>query len=412
MPPPPPRGTPGRREPSQVIRRDPNHRPAWPPNPPTPQRRPAPPPPPPPQRRPAPPPSPPRARPPAPPPPPPPPRQRRPVPPVASAPPVRPKPRRARRWLRIALVVVLLMFVGAVGLGAWVDSSLTRIPALASYADRPAQGAGTTWLLVGSDGREGLTPEQQAELTTGGDLGASRTDTILLVHLPGLGSSTPATMVSIPRDSYVPIPDYGSDKINAAFSVGGPQLLAQTVEQATGMRIDHYAEIGFGGFAGLVDAVGGVTMCPAEPISDPLAGIDLPAGCQRLDGPSALGFVRSRATPRADLDRMVNQRQFMSALVDRASSPAVLLNPLRWYPMAAAASDTLTVDDGDHVWDLARLAWALRGDITTVTVPIGEFTENGSGSIVVWDSEAATELFSALTTDSAIPQSVLDAANQ
>ena len=87
-------------------------------------------------------------------------------------------------------------------------------------------------------------------------------------------------MVSIPRDSYVSIPGYGSDKINASFAVGGAPLLAQTVEQATGMRLDHYAEIGFDGFARLVDAVGGVTMCPAEPISDPLAGIDLPAGCQ------------------------------------------------------------------------------------------------------------------------------------
>lgn len=306
---------------------------------------------------------------------------------------------------------LLLLAVGGVAVGAWADSSLRRIEALTDYPQRPGQGAGTTWLLVGSDGREGLTPEQQAELTTGGDLGASRTDTILLVHLPGLGSDTPATMVSLPRDSYVPIPEYGSDKINAAFSFGGPQLLAQTVEEATGLRIDHYAEIGFGGFAGLVDAVGGVTLCPAEPINDPLAGIDLPAGCQHLDGRSALGYVRSRATPRADLDRMANQRQFMSTLVDRAASPSVLLNPLRWYPMARAAADTLTVNEGDHIWDLARLGWALRGDITTITVPIGEFTDNGSGSIVVWDSEAAERLFAALASDSTVPQDVLDAAN-
>ncbi len=307
---------------------------------------------------------------------------------------------------------LLLLAVGGVAVGVWADSSLTRIAALTDYPDRPGQGAGTTWLLVGSDGRDGLTPEQQAELTTGGDLGASRTDTILLVHLPGLGADVPATMVSIPRDSYVPIPEYGSDKINAAFSLGGPQLLAQTVEQATGMRLDHYAEIGFGGFAGLVDAVGGVTLCPAEPINDPLAGIDLPAGCQHLDGPAALGYVRSRATARADLDRMANQRQFMSTLVDRAASPAVLLNPLRWYPMARAAADTVTVNESDHIWDLARLGWALRGDITNITVPIGEFTDNGSGSIVVWDSEAAERLFAALASDSRVPQDVLDAANQ
>jgi LCP family protein required for cell wall assembly len=293
-----------------------------------------------------------------------------------------------------------------------VDTAIKRIPALTAYAERPAEGAGTTWLLVGSDSRGDLTPDQQAQLATGGDLGNSRTDTILLVHLPGLGSSTRATMVSIPRDSYVPIPGYDSDKINAAFSLGGPQLLTQTVEEATGLRIDHYAEIGFGGFANLVDAVGGVTVCPTEPISDPLAGIELPAGCQHIGGREALGFVRSRATPRADLDRMANQRQFMSTLVHRAVSPSVLLNPLRWYPMARAAADTVAVDEDAHVWDLARLAWALRGSPTTVTVPIGDFTENGSGSIVEWDHDAAKQLFSALGSDTPIPQDVLDAADK
>ena len=225
--------------------------------------------------------------------------------------------------------------VAVVAVGFWIDSSLQRIPALADYPERPVAAQGTTWLLVGSDSRAGLTPEQQAELTTGGDLGNGRTDTILLVHIPGIGSSTPTTMVSIPRDSYVPIPGYGSDKINAAFALGGAPLLAQTVEQATGVRLDHYAEIGFDGFAVLVDAVGGVTMCPTEPISDPLAGIDLPAGCQRLDGRSALGYVRTRATPRADLDRMTNQRQFMSAMLHRAASPAVAAQPAALVPDGA-----------------------------------------------------------------------------
>lgn len=304
----------------------------------------------------------------------------------------------------------MLAFVLAVaGLGVWLDTSPRRIPALADYPDRPAAGRGTTWLLVGSDSRENLTPEQQAEFTTGDDLGSGRTDTILLVHVPGFGSNAPTTMVSIPRDSYVDIPGYGQDKINAAFVLGGAPLLAQTVEQATGVRLDHYAEVGFGGFAALVDAVGGVTMCPAEPISDPLAGIDLPAGCQRLDGRTALGFVRSRATPRADLDRMVNQRQFMSALVQRAASPAVLLNPLRWYPMTRAAMDAVAVDESARVWDLGRLAWAMYGTITTTTVPIGEYTDNGSGSVVVWDGDAASRLFAALSSDTAVPQDVLEA---
>jgi LCP family protein required for cell wall assembly len=320
------------------------------------------------------------------------------------------KPRRKRRWGRITLACLLTLVVAVVATGIWIDTSLHRIPALADYPERPAAGKGTTWLLVGSDSRQGLTPEQQAELATGGDLGNGRTDTILLVHLPGLGSSASTTMVSIPRDSYVPIPGYGSDKINAAFALGGAPLLAQTVEQATGLRLDHYAEIGFDGFAVLVDAVGGVTMCPAEPISDPLAGIDLPAGCQKLDGRNALGYVRSRATPRADLDRMINQRQFMSALLRRAASPTVLLNPLRWYPMAQAASGALTVNQGDHEWDLARLGWALRGSIVTTTVPIGDFTGGESGAVVLWNHDAASRLFEALGSDAPVPQDALDAA--
>ncbi|WP_277226386.1 LCP family protein, partial [Mycolicibacterium hassiacum] len=333
---------------------------------------------------------------------------RKPAPPAPA--PAGPKPaRRKRYWGRILAALLLLAGAGAVAGTFWLDSELQRIPALADYPGRPAAGAGTTWLLVGSDSRSDLTPEQQAQLSTGGDLGNGRTDTILLVHIPRLGSSTPTTVVSIPRDSYVEIPGYGSDKINAAYSLGGAPLLAQTVEQATGVRLDHYAEVGFAGFARLVDAVGGVTACPAEPIDDPLAGINLPAGCQELDGRTALGFVRSRATPRADLDRMANQRAFLSALLHRAASPSVWLNPLRWSPMAGAARAAVTVGAQDHVWNLARLAWSLRGDTTNVTVPLGTFSSNSSGSVVVWDDELAGALFTALRTDSPVPPSVLDA---
>jgi LCP family protein required for cell wall assembly len=307
------------------------------------------------------------------------------------------------------LAILLIVAAAVVGTGFWLDGHLHRMPALTDYAERPAAGRGTTWLLVGSDSRQNLTPEQQAELATGGDIGDGRTDTILLIHVPGFGSGTPTTMVSIPRDSYVEIPGHGEDKINAAFVIGGAALLAQTVELATGMRLDHYAEVGFDGFAQMVDAVGGVTMCPPEPISDPLAGIDLPAGCQELDGRTALGYVRTRATPRADLDRMSNQRQFMSALIHRAASPVVLANPLRWYPMTHAASGSVTVDDGAHVWDLVRLAWSLHGTVTTTTVPIGEFTGSDAGSVVVWEHDTASRLFTALASDEAVPPDVLEA---
>ena len=162
------------------------------------------------------------------------------------------------------------------------------------------------------------------------------------------------------------------------------------------------------GFGAVVDGLGGVEICPADPIDDPLAGINLAAGCQTLDGPNALGYVRSRATPRADLDRMIHQREFMSALLHRASSPSVWLNPWRWYAVPHSLIDALTGDQATHVWYLARLGWALRGGLTTLTVPIGEFTGNESGAVVIWDSQSAASLFEALRTDGAIPQTVLD----
>lgn len=303
---------------------------------------------------------------------------------------------------------LLLVGAGVLSAAIWLDTTLHRKPALTSYPDRPGAGRGTNWLLVGSDSRDGLSAQQQENLATGGDVGSGRTDTILLIHIPAPGSSTPTTMVSIPRDSFVPIPEHGKDKINSAFAIGGASLLTQTVEQATGLRLDHYAEIGFSGFAVLVDALGGITVCPTAPINDPLAGIDLPAGCQKLNGRNALGYVRTRDTPRADLDRMVNQRQFISALLHRAAEPSVWLNPWRWYSIPHAAADALTVGDGDHVWDLARLGWALGGSTTTLTVPIADFASNNVGSVVVWNHDVAGKLFDALAADAAVPAIALD----
>lgn len=306
------------------------------------------------------------------------------------------------------LALGLVLTTATLGTSIWIEGSLRRVAVFSDYDGRPVAASGTNWLLVGSDSRVDLTAQQQAELSTGGEVGSGRTDTILLVHIPGFASAEPTTMVSIPRDSYVNIPGWGMDKINVAFAEGGPALLAQTVEEATGLHLDHYVEIGFAGFGGIVDALGGVEVCPTGPINDPLAGIDLAAGCQTLDGPDALGYVRSRATPRADLDRMVHQREFMAAMLHRAGSATVWLNPWRWYAVPHAAVSALTVDWDSHVWNLARLGWELRGAAGTLTVPIGEFTGNDSGAVVIWDSAAADALFDALRTDSPIPQLVLD----
>ncbi|MET8796219.1 LCP family protein [Nocardia sp. NPDC004568] len=316
-----------------------------------------------------------------------------------AAPPPR-RPRRKRhigRWfLAILLALLALLVYGFVKL----DGSLTRIDALTDYEDRVGNTAGTNWLLVGSDSRAGLSEEETSGLATGGEVGDPRTDTIILVHIPPSGRTT---LVSLPRDSYVSIPGYGQDKLNAAFAFGGAPLLTQTVEVATGLRIDHYAEIGFAGFAGVVDALGGIDICVPQAIDDPLAGIDLPAGCQELKGPQALGFVRSRATALADIDRMNNQRLFLSALLEKATSPATLANPFALWPMATNVAGSLTVDKGDHIWDLARLAWALRGDTLATTVPVGGFTDTDSGNVLLWADPDAGRFFEALADGDPIP---------
>jgi len=114
--------------------------------------------------------------------------------------------------LSALLVGVLLVGAGVVTGAVWFDTKLHRERVLAEYPERPGPGRGTNWLIVGSDSRQDLSAEQQQDLATGGDIGDGRTDTILLVHVPGVGSAVPATMVSIPRDSYVPIPDHGKEK--------------------------------------------------------------------------------------------------------------------------------------------------------------------------------------------------------
>ncbi|WP_373284215.1 LCP family protein [Nocardia paucivorans] len=306
--------------------------------------------------------------------------------------------RRPGRWL---LVLLLVFVVGMVAAVVQLDNSLTRINALTNYTDRVGDTAGTNWLLVGSDSRSGLSPEQEQSLATGGDVGSERTDTIMLVHIPPSGRTT---LVSLPRDSYVGIPGYGRDKLNAAFAFGGAPLLVQTVEIATGLHIDHYAQIGFAGFAGVVDALGGIEVCIPQAIDDPLAGINLPAGCQILDGPQALGFVRSRATAMADIDRMNNQRLFLSALLKKATSVGTLANPFALWPMARNTAKSLTVDEDDHIWDLARLAWALGGDTLATSVPVGGFTDTEGGNVLLWAKPDASRFFEALAEGKPVPE--------
>ena len=287
-------------------------------------------------------------------------------------------------WPLAVLVVLLLVIT------FWADAQLTRV---ASEPEAPIGSTkGTNWLLVGSDSRVGLSEEDIARLGTGGDIGTGRTDAIMLLHLEG----TSAQLISIPRDSYVDVPGFGQDKINAAFTYGGPQLLTHTVEANTGVSIDHYAEVGMGGLANIVDAIGGVELCPSEPIDDPLANLNVGAGCQEMDGANALGYVRTRATAMGDLDRVERQREFFSALMHEATNPSTLLNPFDVFPMISSVSKSFTVGESDHVWHLARLALSMGTGVETTTVPIGGFADTDVGNVVLWDEIEAENLWNSL----------------
>ncbi|MFB9725729.1 LCP family protein [Haloechinothrix salitolerans] len=319
-------------------------------------------------------------------------------------------PANRKRWgfRRVASLIAIVLVALLVAMWLYLEFSINRVDALPDYEGKPVAAEGTNWLIVGSDSRAGLTPEQVKRLRSGDESAASgqRTDTIMLAHLPDNG--TKPTLVSFPRDSVVDIPGHGANKINAAFAFGGPTLLARTIEQATGLRIDHYAEIGFGGFARIVDAIGGVEMTIPEKMVDTKTGVTIPKGKQELDGAQALGFVRMRhssATPRSDLDRVVNQRKFIGALAGEMASPATFLNPFDVVPLLGAAPDALTIDEGDHLHNVVGLGWALRGissgGTVTTTVPVT------SGAATNWDPAKSEQLFTALRNDKPIPKDVI-----
>ncbi len=304
-------------------------------------------------------------------------------------------------------MLILILTVGVVT-ALWADSKLQRIDALVDYPGRVGNSPGTLTLLVGTDSREGLTPEQQAQLSTGSesDAGGKRTDTMMLVYTPRRGGQT--LLISLPRDMLVDIPGYGENKLNAAYTFGGPPLLTQTLEQQTGARIDHYAEIGFGGFAGVVDAIGGVDLCIDEPINDPLAGLDLAPGCQTLAGPQALGFVRTRyGFAEQDLQRVRNQRQFLGALMRQTMQPSNLLNPFKAFPLLESTAEAVTVDTGDHIWNLASVMWKLKGDPLTVTAPHDGMESGSVGSYLVW-GPSTSAFFDAVANGQTPPQEYLD----
>ena len=182
-------------------------------------------------------------------------------------------------------------------------------------------------------------------------------------------------MISVPRDSYVDIPGSGKNRINAAYAFGGTELLVQTVERNTGLRLDGYMEIGFGGFVNIIDALGGIRMCVPKAIKDRDSKLDLPKGCQTLSGVEALGYVRMRkADPRGDLGRVERQRDLLAAVADKAASPATVLNPVRYWNFCMASADAIKLGRDTSLPETVLLAIAMKqisgGDGLTLTVPI------------------------------------------
>jgi len=262
-------------------------------------------------------------------------------------------------------------------------------------------------LLMGSDSREGQTSNRYGDpdLYTG-----ERSDTTILLHLSADRSF--ATAVSIPRDTWVMLPECNVDgetvgafeaKFNTAFEIGGPGCTVKLVEQMTGLTIDNFAVIDFEGFKNVVDALGGVEVCLTEPASDPASDLELPAGTSVVNGEQALSFVRARKTlsDGSDLSRIKRQQAFLSSMIREASSTGLLLNPVKLYSTLDAATSGLTTDPGLADIDVLRdLALSVRGmapgDIAFLTMP---WVERGDGENVLVDEASAAPLWQSMAQD-------------
>ncbi|WNE97127.1 LCP family protein [Streptomyces luomodiensis] len=317
-------------------------------------------------------------------------------------------PRRLRRTVVVLLAVVL---IGGAATYGWAWSKLNTEVDLSKVEDRPPKGEGTNYLIVASDSRDGLSQQDKKSLHTGSAEGR-RTDSMMLLHTGAHGT----TMMSLPRDSWVTLPPFtypmtgkrpgpSKNKLNAAFSLGGPDLLVRTIEYNTGLRIDHYAEIGFAGFVNVVDSVGGVRMCLDKPIEDEKSGANLRRGCQTLDGRQALAFVRQRhQEANGDLGRSQNQQKFLSALAKQAARPGQALVPWKVFPTVGAGLDTLIVDKDMDLRTLMSMFEAMRGvssgDGSRLNVPVARTDfATSKGSAVKWDEKRAKRLFARLRND-------------
>jgi LCP family protein required for cell wall assembly len=333
-----------------------------------------------------------------------------------------PKPRRSlRQRIRIALVLASALVLGLTGT-AWglyrdITAGITTTDVIAGGGDGGPQNI----LLVGVDSRTDaqgnpLPPEVQRLLSSGADTGVLNSDTIILLHVPEGGGA--ATAFSIPRDSYVHIPGYRRDKINAAYPATkalaaerlvaegvhdparveresaqeGRSTLIRTVEGLTGQTIDHYAEINLLGFYNLTTAIGGVDVCLRAPVDEELSGARFPAGPQTISGAGALAFVRQRHDlPDGDLSRIRRQQVFLAAVADKILSGGTLTDPGKLSALVGVAQQSLVIDSGWDVLAFAQQASDIAaGDIEFVTIPTRGLDSNTRGDVVLVEAPDVT----------------------
>ncbi|MFJ1809754.1 MULTISPECIES: LCP family protein [unclassified Streptomyces] len=317
-----------------------------------------------------------------------------------------------------ATTTLSVVLLAAAGIGHSVVSSLdadiARVDPFKDMKNRPRAGHGMNVLLVGTDGRDDITQAERLRYRLGG-APCHCTDTIMIVHISE--DRERASVVSLPRDSYAETPPHTDQvtgeehrghpvRINAAYAEGGPQLTVRTVESMTHVKIDHYLEVDFTSFMKTVDVLGGVRVCTAEPLKDSYTGLDLAPGTYTLKGGQALQYVRSRhADASSDLGRMKRQQRFLAALVDRATSSGVLLNPLKFRDVTRAVLGSVRADRGFGTDELLDLGRAMRtfspSSSEFTTVPIGQmgYVAKGIGSTLKWDPVRSRRLFRALRDD-------------
>lgn len=292
----------------------------------------------------------------------------------------------------IGAVILLIAALALAVFGAWgwVDGKLNKADWLTTAADTPA----STWLILGSDERDGSTNFGGVD-----DISGYRTDTILVLTKPKSG---PSSLISIPRDSLMNVNDQYM-KINAVAQLVGKKALVGEIEQLTGQKIDHVAQVKFGGLQKVVDALGGVELCYDQDVQDAYSGLNWTAGCHNADGSTALSFSRMRyADATGDFGRNARQRQVISAIVKKASSKETLTNPKTVTTMAEAGLSALTVDGKTTPLTLVNMALAFKdatgskGISGSVYWSNPDYYMDGVGSSVLLDDAKNTELFSQL----------------